>query len=520
VEHEVTVKDRVNELLRNIPVAHRVVVGVAVATFLLLAFGFVRWVTAPSYTVLYSGLDDAGVAAAVSELETLGTPYRIEAGGSRILVPRNELYATRASLASAGVAGASTPQGYELLDTQGLTVSDFRQRVDYQRALEGELSKTLQGMDAVKSATVRLVLPEKQLFTDNQQPTTASVLLDTVRPLSAEEVETVSFLVASSVEGLKPTDITVADVDGQVLASPGEDGIMGAASTRRQRQTRAFEEALAGDVTRLLRSTVGDAGSSVVVRAELDFDERSTERETYEPDSQVATREQTIEEEYAGTGAVPGGAVGIDGGPLNIEGGESEYRRDEATREFGVNREIVRTTAAPGDVRNLSVAIVMDDGTFTGATVPPMQEVETLVAAALGLDVERGDTVAVSMLPFPAADDEEEPAVTPLTDQLPEMIALATLFLIALGLFIMTRRREKPTDALPAPAPDPVVWAQVREQQPAGAIGDVSGPVLGQPATQEEVSVREQLTASVTTLVEQQPEEIAVLLRSWLADRR
>ncbi|MBW3657881.1 MAG: flagellar M-ring protein FliF [Actinobacteria bacterium] len=513
-------KDRVNELLRNIPVAHRVVVGVAVAAFLLLGFAFLRWVTAPTYTVLYSGLDDAGVSAAIGELETLGTPYRIEAGGSRILVPRDQLYATRASLAGAGVGGESAPQGYELLDGQGLTVSDFRQRVDYQRALEGELAKTLQAMDAVKSATVRLVMPEKQLFTDNQQPTTASVLLDTARPLNAEEVETVTFLVSSSVEGLKHSDITVADVDGQVLASPGEDGLMGAASTRRQRQTRAFEESLAGDVTRLLRSTVGDAGSSVVVRAELDYDERSSERETYEPDSAVATREQTIDEEYTGTGAVPGGIVGVDGGPLAMDGGESEYRRDEATREFGVNREVVRTTSAPGDVEKLSVAIVMDDGSLTGATVPPMEEIETLVAAALGLDAERGDEVAVSMLPFPDPADAEEPLAPSLTERLPEWIALAVLFLIALGLFVMTRKRDEKADALPAAVDERLVWGQVREEQPAASLADTAVLNLGAPDTLEEASVREQLTASVTTLVEQQPEEIAVLLRSWLADRR
>ncbi|MEX0834744.1 MAG: flagellar basal-body MS-ring/collar protein FliF [Nitriliruptor sp.] len=512
-------KDRLNELLRNIPVAHRVVVGIAAATFLLLAVGFVRWVAEPSYTVLYTGLDDAGVDAAVGELETLGVDYRIEAGGSRILVPQRELYATRASLAAAGVAGTSTPQGYELLDDQGLTVSDFRQRVDYQRALEGELSKTLQSMDAVNAATVRLVLPEKELFSDAQQPTTASVLLDTARPLSAEEVETVSFLVASSVEGLTHGEITVADVDGTVLASPGEDGI-GATSTRRQRQTRAFEEALAGDVTRLLRTTVGESGISVVVRAQLDFDERHTERETYDPESAVATREQTIEEAYTGTGAIPGGgAVGIDGGPLEIGGGETDYNRDETTREFGINREVERTTSAPGDVEQLSVAIVVDDGAFTGAPVPPNAEIEALVAAALGLDEARGDTVAVTKVPFPAPAEEEEPAGPPLTERLPEFLGAAVLFLIALGLFLVARRRHEPaTDVVPLPADRPVVVAQMREE-PAPVHRDHTA-ILGIPAADEEVAVREQLAASVTTLVEKQPEEIAVLLRSWLADHR
>lgn len=512
-------KDRVTHLLRNIPVAHRVTVGIAAAVFVLLAVMFVTWVSAPTYTVLYSGLDDAGVAAAIDELESTGTPYRIEAGGSRILVPREDLYATRAALADAKIGGTAAPAGYELLDEQGLTVSDFRQQVDYQRALEGELSRTLQAMDAVTSATVRLVLPERELFSDEQQPATASVLLDSARSLDGDEVEAITFLVANSVEGLQATDISVADVDGRMLAVPGEEGELGAVSGRRQRQTRAFEQSLSADVTRLLQSSIG-AGASVVVRADLDFDETTTEREVYDPDSQVTTRENTIEEEYAGTGAVPGGGVGIDGGPIVGEGGETDYRRDEATREFGVNREVIRTVTSPGEVEQLSVAVVMDDGTLTGAPVPPAGEVETLVAAALGLDEARGDTVAVSKVPYPQPEEAEVPA-PPITDQLPQMIALLVLVLIAVALFVMTRRRDK-APAI-APAPEPVIWADMPTEpqpRPAAPALDEADQILGIPASDEQVAIREQLKGSVTQLVEKQPEETAVLLRSWLADRR
>ncbi len=261
-------------------------------------------------------------------------------------------------------------------------------------------------------------------------------------------------------------------------------------------------------------------GASVVVRAQLDFDERSTESETYDPESAVATREQTIEEAYTGTGGIPGGgAVGIDGGPLEIGAGETDYDRDEATREFGVNREVERTTSAPGDVERLSVAIVVDDGSFTGAPVPPNAEIETLVAAALGLDEARGDTVAVTKVAYPAPVEDEVPAGPSLTDRLPEMLGATVLFLIALGLFLVARRRQEPaTDVVPLPADRPVVVAQVREE-PVPAPDD-HRPILGIPATDEAVAVREQLAASVTTLVEKQPEEIAVLLRSWLADHR
>ena len=515
-------KDRLTTLLRNIPVAHRVTVGIAAAVFLLLAVVFVRWASEPSWTVLYSGLDDAAVSTVIDELESSGTPYRIEGGGSRILVPREQLYTTRASLAEAKVGGATTPAGYELLEEQGLTVSDFRQQVDYQRALEGELSRTLQAMEAIDSATVRLVLPERELFSDDQQPATASVLLRTARPLDGNEVEAITFLVANSVEGLAPTDISVADVDGTMLAVPGADGELGSVSNRRLRQTRAFEKSLSTDVTQLLQSSLG-TGASVVVRADLDYDERTTEQEVYDPESQVVTSEHTVEEEYTGTGAVPGGGVGVDGGPLDGDGGETDYQRQEATREYGVNREVVRTVTAPGEVERLSVAVVMDDGTRTGAPVPPVQEVETLVAAALGLDEERGDTIAVSTVPYPATEPAELPAPS-AADDIYQWLALAVLVIIAGALYVMTRRRDQP-DTVPAlPREEPVIWADATathpEPQPAGALDEGIGPIIAPPGDSEQLMVREQLRSSVTQLVEKQPEEIAVLLRSWLADRR
>ena len=515
-------KDRLTDLLRNIPVAHRVTVGIAAGVFVLLAVMFVRWVSAPTYTVLYSDLDDAAVATVIDELEGSGTPYRIEGGGSRVLVPREQLYTTRAALAEAEIGGTTTPEGYELLEEQGLTVSDFRQRVDYKRALEGELSRTLQAMEAVDSATVRLALPERQLFTEDEQPATASVLVDVGRPLQGEEVEAITFLVSNSVEGLEAADVSVSDTEGRMLAFPGEEDGLGAVSGRRQRQTRAFEQALSKDVTRLLQSSLG-TGASVVVRADLDYDQTTTEQEIYDPDTQVATSEQTIEEEYQGTGAVPGGGVGVDGGPIDAEGGETDYQREEAIREYGVNREVVRTETAPGEVEQLSVAVVMDDGTNTGAPVPEEGEVEQLVAAAVGLDRERGDEISISAVPYPEPEQAELPAPS-ATDWLPQAGAVVVLLGIVGALFMMARRREEPPAIAAAEREGPVIWAEEPHQprrEPAGAVDDTSiSAILGRTEDDERMVVREQLKSSVTDLVERQPDEIAVLLRSWLADRR
>ena len=500
------IRDRITGFVRELPVAHRVAIAAALAALAMLGVFFVRWITTPSYTVLYSGLDDAAVAATIDGLETQGVPYRLEAGGSRVLVPREMLYATRASLAAEGVAGPTAPPGYELLDEQGLSVSDFRQRVDYQRALEGELSRTLAAMEGIREATVHLVLPEDELFAEQQKPVTASVLLATTRTLTETEVEAVTFLVSSSVEGLEVGSITVADAGGTVLHAPGEAGGTSVASNRNLRQTREFEKGLADDIGALLERVTGGIPASVVVRSTLDFDELATETESFDDGNTVTLKEQTTEEQFEGAGSMPGGTVGLDGGPLPGDGGESTYQRDEALREFGVDKITTRTVAAPGRVERLSVAIVMDDGSVTGAQIPPDDEIEQLVSAAVGLDAERGDAIAVSTLPFPAMADEEEPAEpNALTELVPQLVGVLVLLLVSVGLFLMTRRRgmvvkeidRRQTPVLPA-------HEETRVLEPA------------EPAVVNTGGIK----ADVAELVQRQPEEIATLLRGWLADRR
>ena len=501
---------RLTAFVTSLPAAHRVVIVAAAAVMLMLGVLFSRWVTTPSYTVLYSGLADGDVAEVIDNLETAGVPYQLEGGGSTVMVPRDQLYGVRADLAQAGISGSVQPDGWELLDNQGLSVSDFRQRVDYQRALEGELSKTLAAMDGIESATVRLVLPEDELFAEDEQPATASVLVNTRRDLSVEEVETVTFLVASGVQGLETDQITVADADGTTLHAPG-DGSMGQTTNRNLRQTREFEQALAGDVERLL-SAAGGGPASVVVRASLDFDERNRETETYDPASQVELRGQRSTEEYTGTGTAPGGVVGVDGGPLGDGTTESDYTKEETLSEYGVDKVTEITRAAPGQVEQLSVAIVMDDGSATGATVPTIADVERLVTSALGLQAERGDSIAVTPVPFPAADDDaapDDPTGMSMMDMLTAIAALLVLVIVAVALLLMTRRgRKRPAEA------EEVEWEPVQQlPQPAGTDS-------GQTAPAPSMQLDRSLNDDVRQLVQQQPDDIAALLRSWLADRR
>ena len=520
-------KNRLQSILSAVPPAQRVVVLVALAVLTVTVVIFARWLTQPSYTLLYSNLDDKALSQVIGELDSQGISYKIEGGGSRIMVPRQQVYQVRASLAEAGVAGEAVPKGYELLDGQGLAVSDFKQKVDYQRALEGEISKTLMAMDGVESASVRLAMPEEQLFSDEQKPVTASVLMGTPTALNQDQVDTVVFLVSSAVEGLAPGNVTVADSTGNVLSAPGDAGGSGGVGDRNMQLQREYEAALASDVQRLLTNVTPAAAASVVIHAQLNFDETQTESETYDPESQVVLAESGSTETLSGGGAGgAGGVVGVNGGQGTggAAGGGGNYEKSDATAEYGVNREVTRTRVAPGQVENLSVAVVMDDGSLTGAEAPSEPEVEDLVAAAIGLDEERGDTIQVSALPFPKTSAKEEAAAAggDIMSLLPTVAGVLVMILVAVFLFLMARGRAKSRDAELATLG--LVPRKSLEPAMAAAIGEGSSGAIVQAAAGNGIENipggSSDARQEVIDLVQRQPEEIASLLRTWLADRR
>ena len=498
-------RNRARGLIGLIPPGQRVMAIAAAAVIAFASVLFLKWVSTPSYTLLYGGLDDTDLSEVIGGLDSQGIPYKIEGGGSRVLVPQEQVYTARAGLAEAGVAGQTAPPGYELLDQQGLATSDFQQRVDYQRALEGELAKTLTAMDGVSSATVRLAIPDQSPFDTAQVPVTASVLVDSGTVLSDEEVSTVVFLVSNAVQGLEPQDVTVADTAGDVLAAPGDVGGSGAAGGRSMDLTREYEAGLTADIQRLLNSVPGGAGSSVVVHAQLNFDETSVQSDSYDPESQVTLSESTSSETLDGSGS-QGGATGATGatGSGGSTGSGVGYVNQQADRQFGVNHETTTTTQAPGAVEMLSVAVVMDDGSETGATVPDSGEVEELVTAALGLDSTRGDTIKVTQLPFPKA--EEAAAGPGMTAMVPQAVGGLVMVVVAVALFLMSRGKGKAKGKKRADDDDEV-WSDT-EALPAAVVA------AGLPSASQTGS------RDVMDLVQRQPEEIAGLLRAWLADRR
>lgn len=501
--------DSIRRTFRDLNMSQRVSMGAAVVIVVIAGAVFLRWVSAPTFTVLYSDIDQSQLSEVIDNLEANNVTYQLEGGGSRVLVPQADVYRLRAQLSSEGIQGSVVPKGYELLDSQGLSVSDFRQKVDYQRALEGELSRTLNAMTGIDAATVHLVLPEEALFAENQEPVTASVLVDPNGTITESDVEAITFMVSSSVEGLIPQQVTVASTDGTMLHAAGEESGIGLGNAQ-LRMTADFEDSLARDINSMLVSVLGAGRASVVVRAELDFDETSTESEIYSPDSQIAVREQTIDEQYNGAGESPIGSVGIDGEAIEVDADDGyEYSRNEATTEFGVDRVVTKTLESPGAIQRLSVAVVVDDGQITGATAPDLNTIDGLITAAAGIDAARGDTVEVSAAAFPAINAMDATEELPVEDggilDLVTTIAGAlALVVVAVALVLMTRGGKNAKN--------------VKTNVSAEALAAGGTPALVGAGGAAEALEMGGMASDVMQLVERQPEEIATLLRSWLAD--
>lgn len=506
-------RQQIVEYARALPLAHRIVIGAAVAVIALSGFLFFRWVSQPSWTVVASGLEPEDVAEVVSALDDAGIASRVQEGPTRIEVNRSDRFSANAALEEAGVVTAGAigdTIGNELLDSQGLSVTDALQRENIRRALEGELSRTLVAMDFVRSARVSLVTPEPALFAEDEQPVQASVALDLRSRPTPENVDAVVLMVSGAVEGLEPNQVTVVDTDGNVWSAPNTgSGTAGARNDNWSFKTQV-ERSLEARISGLLDGL--EVRGDAVVTAQVNFDETTIESTTFDPDSGVQLRRSLQEEDMQGINADPGGVPGVDGGAIEVgEGGEFTYTNRIENLEQGFNSVETITMKASGVIENVNVAIAVDDGTVTGEPVPAPEQVLRLVTAGLGLDVEAGDQVAVESFPMAAADEEAD-LVTSAGAGGMDIISVAAqavggLALLAVigGLFFLARRSDEEDEE----EDDVLAEEETRELGRGRNI----------PAMEELDNEGAEIRKEVVALVRTKPDEIAGLLRVWLNER-
>jgi flagellar M-ring protein FliF len=533
-------RKRAIEVVAGFTTGQKVVSALAVGALVVAVVLVSGWNSKPSYAALYTNLETADAAGITEALTAQHVPFQLADGGKTVMVRNADLYRTRIDLSAQGLPSGGTA-GWQLLDKQGITASEFRQRVDYQRALEGELAKTIGAIDGVDNATVHLVIPQEDLFAKDDRKATAAVLIRnrTGATLNSREVQAVVHLVASSVEGLAPEQVTVTDATGKLLSAPGQDDL--AETDARTAQTASFERQIAGEVKAMLASVVGTDGADVRVKAELDFDERNTTTEAVNPDQQSIVNQQTTTETFTNTnGATPGGPLGAEL-PTTTGSGNSNYAKNTTTQQVVPSKTTSSVKGAPGAVKRLSVSVLLDQDKASALNV---QTIQQQVAAAAGIDAARGDTVQVSRVPFDktvatqeAADKAKQDATARRQDLIRLAQSLGTLLLVAVGLRVGYKRLRGeaieeliPLDqlALESASVDALLELddEVFDLEPTMVgTGEDGGTVLVQRRQRVELDrlpgVEERMAAhaDIVDLIDRRPEDVAQLLRSWIADR-
>jgi flagellar M-ring protein FliF len=466
----------------------------------------------------------------VDKLSADGTTYELSGGGTTIMVPQDQVYALRLKMSGQGLpAGGDT--GYSLLDKQNVMTSEFMQQVGYRRAMEGELANTIKSIDGVKAATVHLAIPQKDVFTDDKKEPTASVLVATApgKSLQGEQVQAVVHLVASSVEGLDPANVTVVGADGTVLSSAADMAGSSAAGDQRTRATHDYEQRLGSSLQEMLDQVVGPGNAVVQITADLDFDATETKTQTYTADPATPPLAQTTKTEtYSGNGNTVGGVLGPDNIAVPTTGGSAGsggYQQTTDSRTNAVGMVTETRKAAPGAVRKLSVAVLLNSDNMKNANETQLQQ---LVSSAVGLNGQRGDTIAVTSMGFDKTTAEataKELADAEKADKQNQMFSMAktgatvggVLLLVMMALLGSRRRNKKLQKMLKAE------MARFDEEQ--AALGEGRGAALesGLAAAALEAAEndpRSEQAKEIASIVEQQPDEVALLLRGWLADRR
>jgi flagellar M-ring protein FliF len=426
----------------------------SLAFFLWLSTG----TTGADFRLLYRGLEQSEVAEIADALTSERIAYRLADGGTSILVPASEVHEARMRIAGRGLPNGSSP-GFELFDRGSFGVTDFVQKVNYNRALQGELARSIEQVDGVERARVQLAIPERKtlLRRDERKPTASVVTrLKTGWELDRSQVRGIVHLVASSVEGLDVAHVTLVDHRGTLLAPQPDSQMGGRGPGPSMGAARKVEAELERQIESILEPTVGLGRVVAKVSAQLDWTQTESTEEIFDPDSQVA-RSSQVEREQSSEGSVEGGVAGVVANTPDVApeaGGEERQSlstRSSETTNFEISKVVRRSVLPVGQIERLSIAVLVDgkpigapgageapgeDGTSTGFQpwdAEALREFEDLAKRAVGFSPERGDAISVINAPFLEIDLEEPGAGGLLT---PDLIGLLTTLFNALAFLI------------------------------------------------------------------------------------
>ena len=528
----------------------RIMLIVVIVVLLILIPTMIIMANQPSYSVAFSNLSESDAAKIVEKLKSDNINYQLR-DSSTILVPSDQVYEVRLSMASAGLPSGGSV-GFELFDSSSLGMTEFTQRVTYQRALEGELERTIGSMDAVEDVRVHIVTPEKTLLTSEQSPTTASVTIReaSTQTLTSAQIKAITSLVASSVEGLDAQNVVVVDTEGNLLASgDGDDSYNGSLTQSDSR--RAAELAAATDietkVKSMLNTALGPNKSVVQVSVNMNWTEKEITSETFAP-TPITSSESSVHEIYTTDmtelSGIPGAASNL---PTAVPGSVPIYERSENVTNYELSSVQSHEIIHPGEITRVSLSVLVDGVTDQNQ----LTILQDAIIAAAGIDTNRGDLVSVQSLTFDRTAEEAaavEVASQQNQDQIFQIAQYAGVGLLLILVFWYISRLLKnlkmasvevwtpvlqPVSQVASftpPEPEPVMFIEEtkeKEKEPEIKMEkkEEKAPRIDierivKEKVQAPTAEEEQMTRLVARVAEESPASIAEIIQMWLSQDR
>lgn len=415
---------QIKDLSKNLSASQKVSIMIAVAAVMAVIMVSSIWSNKPQFQIAYSGSTGEDVSAVVNAINGKKIPYRLSIDGMSVSVPSDKIQEVKLLISSQGIS-AGGGAGFELFDKKNIGMTSFMQRINYQRALQGELARTITQLKEVEHARVHIVMAKESLFAEKEESASASVVVKFKRGriLSQSQINGIAQLVSNGVEGLEIDGVSVIDSSGNVLTRGVKSGLSGVVSNNMELQ-RSFERGLERKITPMLDKGVGIGNSVVRVSAVMDFEQSEQVEEIFDPDRVVIRSEQRSEENLVDSEGISGGVPGVTSnlGEGGAGGGSasSNASKTSETINYEITKITKKTVAPIGQIKKLSVAVLLngsyevtEDGkkTFIPRTDEEIKIYENLVMKVVGFNAQRGDQLEVSSVPFDTTFDASQASV-------------------------------------------------------------------------------------------------------------
>ena len=505
--------------------------GIVIVTVVLL--GFVVFIfNEPSYSTLYTNLSPEDAANVVDQLGTQKVPYKIDDNGRTIKVPKDKVQEVRLVLAGKGIPNSGII-GYEIFDKNTMGMSEFMQKLNFKRALEGEIAKTIMQQKGVEGARVHIVFPEKSIFKNEQKDPTASVVLKlgTGVNLSHQNINAISYLVASSVEGLKPGKVNIIDTEGRLLSREDDESMFAGGSSKQYELKSSVENYLANKAQNIIDNVLGYGNSVIKVNVDLDFKQVEKSMELWDPESEVTISETTVKSQSAGTTITDSNSVA----------------NENVTTNYEFSKTYEKVIEGAGNIKRITVAAVINgiptqtkNGDVTETVYQPrsdeeLRKLERIISQSVGLDISRKDEISIVSIPFETKQIEDIPQeeISPINQI--EKYSNYLLIFIAIGasLFVLKGLLKKlksekiligtvgyndqSFNDIPLNIPQSESIPQIqptvkKKKRPLLEVGDIEDEIT------DEAQRKKLQHDKIVTYVAKNPSEAAKLINTWLRE--